>query len=144
LTPVVAPAALGIVGLSAAGPVAGQFPPQDEAASNPSEPLGSIAAGVQAGIGNVAAGSAYAAAQSIAMGGAIPTVVSAFGGGLGASIGTAAAWVGRRNKDSRKENPTDEDATGGDAAGKEETSVVVGEGPGGPAGEGAARTGRKP
>ncbi|KAI9465363.1 hypothetical protein BJY52DRAFT_1221020 [Lactarius psammicola] len=85
LTPIVAPAALGVVGFSAAGPVAG-----------------TMAAGIQAGIGNVVAGSLFATAQSVAMGGAIPAVVSAAGAGLGAvggavattSVGASIASVG--------------------------------------------------
>ena len=51
---------------------------------------GSIAAGLQAGIGNVAAGSLFAMAQSVAMGGAIPAVFTAFGAGVGAAAGAAA------------------------------------------------------
>jgi len=38
---------------------------------------------MQAGIGNVAAGSLFAAAQSLAMGGAMSTVVTAIGAGVG-------------------------------------------------------------
>ncbi|KAJ6629471.1 hypothetical protein B0H10DRAFT_2208857 [Mycena sp. CBHHK59/15] len=54
---------LHLVGLSAIGPVAG-----------------TPAAGVQAGIGNVVAGSPFAQAQSIAMGGAaVPLVVIVLG-----------------------------------------------------------------
>jgi len=74
LTPVVAPLALGLVGFSAAGPVAGTF-----------------AAIIQSGIGNVVAGSAFATAQSVAMGGAIPTVVTAIGAGVGSLIGATVA-----------------------------------------------------
>ncbi|KAH9980658.1 hypothetical protein BJV74DRAFT_953048 [Russula compacta] len=40
--------------------------------SVPAGLAGSIAAGMQAGIGNVAAGSLFAIAQSVAMGGAVP------------------------------------------------------------------------
>ncbi|KAI9441746.1 hypothetical protein H4582DRAFT_2073887 [Lactarius indigo] len=58
--------ALGVVGFSAAGPVAG-----------------SVAAGIQAGIGNVAAGSLFAAAQSVAMGGTLSGVVTAVGTTIG-------------------------------------------------------------
>ncbi|KAK0495232.1 adaptin N terminal region-domain-containing protein [Armillaria luteobubalina] len=60
LTPVLAPAALGIVGFSAAGPVAG-----------------TLAAAIQSGIGNVAAGSAFA-----------------FSGAVGWAAGWAAGWFG--------------------------------------------------
>ena len=52
--------------------------------------LGSMAAGVQAGIGNVAAGSLFATAQSVGMGGAIPAVVTAVGAGV-AGVGAVAA-----------------------------------------------------
>lgn len=76
LVPVAATVALGAVGFSAVGPVAG-----------------SIAAGLQAGIGNVAVGSAFAAAQSVAMGGTLSGVVTAVGttiGGVGAAAAAAA------------------------------------------------------
>ncbi|KAK0235639.1 adaptin N terminal region-domain-containing protein [Armillaria nabsnona] len=79
LTPVLAPAALGIVGFSAAGPVAG-----------------TLAALIQSGIGNVAAGSAFAVAQSIAMGGAIPTTVYATSG---VAAGVASWWFGSDEPD---------------------------------------------
>ena len=66
-----------------------------EGTSKPLEPIGSIAAGVQAGIGaNVAAGSLFAVAQSIAMGGGVPAVISAVGGlGAGAAGAAVAAVV---------------------------------------------------
>ncbi|KAF8483890.1 hypothetical protein DFH94DRAFT_725099 [Russula ochroleuca] len=77
VTPFVAPVLLGIVGFSAAGPVAG-----------------SIAAGMQAGIGNVVVGSLFATAQSLAMGGTVPAVVSAAGGmGAGAAAAVAAVLI---------------------------------------------------
>jgi hypothetical protein len=60
------------------------------------EPIGSMAAGFQAGpgIGNVAAGSWFAAAQSMAMGGGVPDVVSAIGNlVVGAAGATVAAVV---------------------------------------------------
>jgi hypothetical protein len=58
------------------------------------EPIGSIAAGLQAGIGNVVAGSLFAAAQSAAMGGGVSAVVSAVGGlGAGAAGAAAAAVI---------------------------------------------------
>jgi hypothetical protein len=47
-----------------------------------------MAAGIQASIGNVAAGSLFAAAQSIGMGGGVPAAVSAVAG-----LGAAAAGV---------------------------------------------------
>ncbi|KAK0430712.1 adaptin N terminal region-domain-containing protein [Armillaria borealis] len=82
LTPVLAPAALGIVGFSAAGPVAG-----------------TLAAAIQSSIGNVAAGSAFAVAQSIAMGGAIPTGVYAASGVAAGVAGWAASWFGSDEPD---------------------------------------------
>ncbi|KAH9067535.1 hypothetical protein EDB87DRAFT_3643 [Lactarius vividus] len=69
LVPLVTTAGLGVVGFSAAGPVAG-----------------TMAAGIQAGIGNVAAGSLFATAQSVAMGGAIPSIITAIGAGLGGVV----------------------------------------------------------
>ncbi|KAI0728219.1 hypothetical protein C8Q72DRAFT_795360 [Fomitopsis betulina] len=79
LAPVVAPPLLGIVGFSAAGPVAGQGLLNTD--------QGTIAAAIQSSIGNVAAGSAFAVCQSVAMGGALP----ALGYAAGAAGGAAAA-----------------------------------------------------
>jgi hypothetical protein len=45
-------------------------------------PAGGIAAGIQAGMGNVAAGSLFAGAQSVAMGGALPVVGNVIAGGI--------------------------------------------------------------
>jgi len=72
--PFLVPAALGTVGFSSTGVVGG-----------------SIAAGMQAGIGNVAAGSAFAACQSMAMGGAIAPAAAA---ATGAATGTAGGLLG--------------------------------------------------
>jgi hypothetical protein len=58
--------------------------------------IGSIAAGLQAGIGNVAAGSLFAAAQSVAMGGMLTGVLTGVGtafGGAGAGAAAAAVAV---------------------------------------------------
>ncbi|KAI9446367.1 hypothetical protein H4582DRAFT_2124837 [Lactarius indigo] len=66
LAPVVATAVLNAVGLCAIGPVAG-----------------SAATAIQAGIGNVAAGSLFATAQSVAMGGSHPRSHYSHRGGLG-------------------------------------------------------------
>jgi len=74
LTPVALTTGLGAVGFSAAGPVAS-----------------STAARVQAGIGNVVAESLFATAQSISMGGTIPPLVTAVGGGVGAAAATGAS-----------------------------------------------------
>ncbi|KAH9980657.1 hypothetical protein BJV74DRAFT_855712 [Russula compacta] len=76
LVPVALTAGLGVIGFSAAGPVAG-----------------SIAAGMQAGIGNVAAGSLFATAQSVAMGGAVPGAVTAVGSGFSGIAAAAAAVI---------------------------------------------------
>ncbi|KAK0470045.1 uncharacterized protein EV420DRAFT_1634481 [Desarmillaria tabescens] len=77
LAPVIVPPALGLVGFSAAGPVAGTF-----------------AAAAQSGIGNVAAGSTFAVVQSMAMGGAIPAGVYAVSGIIGGIAGWAGGWFG--------------------------------------------------
>ncbi|KAJ7282728.1 hypothetical protein C8J57DRAFT_50365 [Mycena rebaudengoi] len=50
---------------------------------------GTLAASLQAGIGNVAAGSLFATAQSVAMGGAVPTIANAVVG-IGLGIGVRA------------------------------------------------------
>lgn len=75
----VAPA-LGLAGFSSGGIVGG-----------------SIAAGAQAGIGSVAAGSTFATLQSAAMGGygvaAVAGVVQAIGGVIAGAAGGIAAWV---------------------------------------------------
>ncbi|KAL0956827.1 hypothetical protein HGRIS_002938 [Hohenbuehelia grisea] len=65
IAPVAAPAVLGLVGFGAAGPVAG-----------------TMAAAMQASIGNVVLGSAFAGAQSVAMGGALPVVGTAIAAGI--------------------------------------------------------------
>ncbi|KAF8504842.1 hypothetical protein F5888DRAFT_1799486 [Russula emetica] len=113
LTPVLAPIVLGWFGLSTTGIVAG-----------------TAVAGMHAVIGNVASGSAFAAAHSIlAMGGAIPVAVAAVGAGLGAGVGTVAAGTGSYGKDPKERDQTDEDA-GQDEAGEDGTAVDAnGEGP---------------
>lgn len=59
--------------------------------------LGSIAAGMQAGIGNVVAGSLFAGAQSVGAGGALPLIGSAIAGGIGGVGGLFGGhFVGRR------------------------------------------------
>ena len=69
LAPTLAPPILGIVGFGLAGPVAGKplhtSPPVTGLNAN----VGSMAAGIQAGLGNVVSGSLFATAQSVAMGG---------------------------------------------------------------------------
>jgi hypothetical protein len=75
--PVLLPTTLAMIGFSSLGPIAG-----------------SIAAGWQAGIGNVAAGSLFSVLQSAGMGGfgtgIITAVASAIGGALGAAAGAIA------------------------------------------------------
>ena len=118
------------------GPVSWLLLTQAEEASNLLKPLGGLAAVIQSGIGNVAAGSAFAICQSIGMGGAIPTGVSAVSASLGAFVaGRAAPGGGPENEDPNEAGPDDDDGTGGDADGKADEA---GEGP---ADEGAARTG---
>jgi hypothetical protein len=58
VVPILAPLLLRLVGFSSIGPVAGTW-----------------AAGFQAGIGNVAAGSAFAVAQGVAMGASVPPLI---------------------------------------------------------------------
>ncbi len=95
LTPIALTAGLGALGFSAAGPIAGKFPnPSVTWHSTLRDILGSIAAGAQAGVGNVVAGSLFAAAQSVAMGGAVPAAVTAAGAGLTGVTAAAAASFG--------------------------------------------------
>jgi hypothetical protein len=49
--------------------------------------LGTLAAGIQSGIGNVAAGSLFAGAQATAAGAGIPILAQAIGGGLTGFMG---------------------------------------------------------
>jgi len=70
LAPVVAVGIVGAFGFSTAGVVAG-----------------SLAATIHAGIGDVAAGSLFALAQSIGAGGALPAIFSAIAGAIGALLG---------------------------------------------------------
>jgi len=74
LAPVVTGGVLGAVGFGAGGVVAG-----------------SAAAGIQAGMGNIAGGSLFALAQSIGAGASLPPVLSAVGGVIGASVGSASS-----------------------------------------------------
>ncbi len=95
LTPVALIAGLGAIGFSAVGPIAGKFPkPSVTWHSTLRNILGSIAAVLQAGIGSVVAGSLFAVAQSIAMGGAIPAAVIAAGAGITGIMAAAAASFG--------------------------------------------------
>lgn len=55
---------------------------------------GSLAAALHAGIGNVVAGSLFAAAQTAAMGSGIPVLISVIGGAITGILGATAAAVG--------------------------------------------------
>ncbi|KAJ7908775.1 hypothetical protein B0H13DRAFT_2015826, partial [Mycena leptocephala] len=70
VAPLTAPAALGLVGFSSIGPVAGTF-----------------AATTQTGIENVVAGSAFTGAQSVAAGGALPAVGYVISAGISGVMG---------------------------------------------------------
>jgi len=83
--PVVVPIALGSVGFSSTGVIGG-----------------SIAAGLQASTGNVVAGSAFAACQSMAMGGAINGVATATVGAAGATTGGLIRFVKSRFNQPKK------------------------------------------
>lgn len=106
LTPVLAPVFLTTLGFSAVGPVAGKSgipTPRPHRSHRKKHPnfsalastdwntlSGTAAAAIQAGIGNVLAGSLFATAQSIAMGGAIPAIFTAISAGI---TGITAAGV---------------------------------------------------
>ncbi|KAI0951709.1 hypothetical protein AcV7_007729 [Taiwanofungus camphoratus] len=87
LAPVVAPIALGAVGFGASGVVGG-----------------SLAALIQGGIGNVAAGSLFAICQSIGAGGALPVLGYVAGAGLGVAATAAAGQAGGTENDERDTN----------------------------------------
>lgn len=53
--------------------------------------LGTLAAGIQSGIGNVAAGSLFATAQATAMGAGVPALAQAVGGAVTGVVGLAVA-----------------------------------------------------
>lgn len=57
------------------------------------EYVGSIAAIIQAAIGNVAAGSLFAFLQSLAMGGALSGALAAVGGFVGGILGAIGAFL---------------------------------------------------
>lgn len=93
--PYVVPGALSLIGFSAIGPVAGTYPldygtfPVLSCSSLLFSMPGTPAAAMMSAAGNVAANGAIATAESIAIGGAIPTVVNA---GAALVAGTA-GWV---------------------------------------------------
>lgn len=92
------PTALGLVGFSSTGVIAGELgkktPPQTSYHdSNKKFSTGSAAAGLQAGMGGtILAGSAFSLAQSFAMGGAAAVVAGTVGTVLvgGAAVGAVA------------------------------------------------------
>jgi len=87
------PLGLGIMGPSPVSSLHHWHYWNGDATHKPSDSLGSMAAGIQAGIGSVAAGSVFAVAPSVAMGGAISAVVTAIVAGIagvGATIAAAA------------------------------------------------------
>lgn len=53
--------------------------------------LGTLAAGLQAGIGNVAAGSLFATVQGTAMGAGIPVFAQVVGGAVTGAVGLVVA-----------------------------------------------------
>lgn len=55
--------------------------------------VGTLAAGIQSTIGNVAAGSLFATAQATAMGAGIPVLANAIGGAVTGVVGVAVAVV---------------------------------------------------
>jgi len=110
LTPLLTVPVLSAVGFSAAGPVAGTWrlfsyttvpscrtffflslPPLR---SSCYRVLGTIAAGIQSGIGNVVAGSLFATAQGAAMGAGTPILAQAIGGTVTGVMGMIAVGLG--------------------------------------------------
>lgn len=67
---------------------------------DPSSPTGTLAAGAQAGVGNIAAGGIFATIQSAAMGGygvaAVAGAVQGLGAGVVAVAGGVSAWLNKR------------------------------------------------
>ena len=87
-TPLIVPVALGTVGFTSTGVVGG-----------------SIAAGLQAQVGNVVAGSAFAACQSMAMGGSIAPVATIATGTASGLLGFVGTRVFGRKKRNDNNNP---------------------------------------
>ncbi|TFL00188.1 hypothetical protein BDV98DRAFT_121805 [Pterulicium gracile] len=88
ITPPLAPLVVGLVGFGPGGVVAG-----------------STAAAIQAGIGNVVAGGAFAGAQAVGAGAAVPLVGQAIGGLL---VG-GGTYIARRFRGERAELTTGRD-----------------------------------
>ncbi|KAI0066025.1 hypothetical protein BV25DRAFT_1912830 [Artomyces pyxidatus] len=101
--PIVTQAVLGVVGFGAQGVVGGMNLPFGIYVNSQlgGKCTGSMAAGIQAGIGNVAAGSLFATCQSIAMGGAFPVVGFAIGAAIAGSWAYGA--VKKRRQRQREE-----------------------------------------
>ena len=101
LTPLLTGPILGVVGFSAAGPVAGKgrFLLYDSAVISGTasffccRTLGTLAAGIQSSIGNVAAGSLFATVQGAAMGAGIPALAQVIGGAVTGVVGLAVAAI---------------------------------------------------
>jgi hypothetical protein len=101
LTPLVAAPVLGAVGFSAAGPVAGKWPLFSYTTLRHCRTfpplryvlLGTFAAVIQSGIGNVAAGSLFAGAQATAMGAGVPILGQVIGGAVTGVIGVIVAAI---------------------------------------------------
>jgi hypothetical protein len=89
-----------VIGFGVAGPIAGRFLYRvtSDAMRHITLQLGSMAAGIQSGIGNVVAGSLFAGVQSVAMGGAmagtVATAASTVGGAVGIATAAGAAIIG--------------------------------------------------
>jgi hypothetical protein len=82
---------------------------------------------LQAVIGNITKGSAFAIAQSIATGGTIPVAVSAIGTGLGVGAGIAGAGIGSDGED--KEGDQNDEGAGQDETGEDaKDEDLIGEG----------------
>jgi len=106
LIPILSPVFLSTLGFSAVGPVAGtsEIPtlrphrlhkkPNFSASTDWNTLSGTAAAAIQAGIGNVAAGTLFATIQSIAMGGAIPAIFTAISAGITGITAAVAVTVG--------------------------------------------------
>jgi hypothetical protein len=95
LLPLAAKVILGLIGFSPLGPVAGKSlieASRHIVVPSHAEYAGSIAAAIQALIGNVAAGSLFALLQSLAMGGALGGALGAIGGIVGGIIGAIGAF----------------------------------------------------